>query len=83
VPVAGTPTANLTWTASPSSWASGYQLERLVSGSLEATETVTPISATSTTDGLLVNGTPYSYRLWAYSGAWTSPAVTTGFTPSC
>lgn len=82
-PVPGTPTANLTWTASPSSWAAGYKLERLVSGSVQATSTVTPISTTSTSDGPLVNGTSYGYRLWAYFGTWTSPVVTTTLTPSC
>ena len=82
-PLPGTPTANATWTASPSTWATGYRLERSVGGTVEATQTVTPISATSATDSPLVNGTTYSYRLWAYSGTWTSPAVTAGFTPSC
>lgn len=82
-PVPGTPTGNATWTASPSSWATGYRLERSVGGTVQATSTVTPISATSTTDGPLVNGTTYSYRLWAYHGTWTSSAVTAGFTPFC
>ena len=79
----GVPSASLTWTASPSTWATGYVLERVVGGSVEATQTVTPISSTSTTDGPLVNGTAYTFRLWAYGGTWTSPAVTTTLTPSC
>ena len=82
-PANGTPSANLTWTASPSTWATGYRLERSVGATVQATSTVTPISATSATDGPLVNGTTYSYRLWAYYGTWTSPAITATLTPSC
>ena len=82
-PALGPPSASATWTASPSSWATGYRLERSVGGSVQATSTVTPISATSATDGPLVNGTTYSYRLWAYSGTWTSPTITATLTPSC
>ena len=82
-PVAGTPSASATWTASPSTWATGYRLERSVGGTVQATQTVTPISATAAPDGPLVNGTTYGYRLWAYSGTWTSPAITATVTPSC
>jgi hypothetical protein len=82
-PVAGTPSVAATWTASPSTSATGYRLERSVGGTVQATSTVIPISATATTDGPLVNGTAYSYRLWAYLGTWTSVAVTAGLTPSC
>jgi hypothetical protein len=82
-PAPGPPSASLTWTASPSSWATGYRLERSVGGTVQSTVTVTPIGTTSTTNGTLVNGTVYSYRLWAYYGTWVSTAVTAGLTPSC
>jgi hypothetical protein len=82
-PPAGTPSASLTWTASPTSAASGYRLERVVGGTVQSTATVTPISAASTTDGTLINGTAYTYRLRTYYGTWTSTAVSTTFTPSC
>lgn len=82
-PPSGPPSASLTWTASPSTWATGYHLERVVSGSVQATKTVTPISSTSTTDGPLVNGTAYTFRLWAYHGTWTSLVVTATLTPAC
>jgi hypothetical protein len=81
--VAGDPTANLSWTASPSSWATGHLLERIVGGTVQAARQVTPVGTTSTTDGVLVNGTAYTFRLSAYSGAWRSPTVTTTLTPSC
>lgn len=82
-PALTTPSASLTWTTSPSAWASGYRLERVVGSTVEATQTVTPVSASSTTDGPLANGTAYSFRLWAYHGTWSSPVVTATLTPSC
>jgi hypothetical protein len=82
-PPAGTPSASLTWTASPTAAATGYRLERVVGGAVQATATVTPVSSTATTDGTLVNGTAYTYRLATYRGSWTSTAVTAALTPSC
>ena len=82
-PAAATPSASLTWTPSSTSGATGYTLERVVSGSVARTWTVAPISSGSTTDGPLVNGTAYTYRLLARSGTWVSPTVTTTLTPSC
>ncbi len=82
-PALGPPSASATWTASPSSWATAYRLERSVGGTVQATSTVTPISATAATDGPLVNGTTYTYRLWAYYGTWTSPTISAALTPSC
>lgn len=79
----GTPSASATWTATPSSWATDYVLDRVVGGSVQASTTVTPITATSTTNGPLVNGTAYTYRLRARHGTWTSSDVTAGLTPSC
>ncbi|RBY94722.1 hypothetical protein DQ244_05460 [Blastococcus sp. TBT05-19] len=81
--VAGTPTAGLAWTASPSSWGSGYQLARQVGGSTQSTGTVADPATTSTTDGPLVNGTTYTFRLAAYRGSWRSTAVTASLTPDC
>jgi hypothetical protein len=82
-PPAGSPSASLSWTASPTGAATGYLLERVVGGTVQATATVTPVSAVATTDGPLVNGTAYTYRLVAYRGAWRSTAVTAALTPSC
>lgn len=82
-PAPSLPSAALTWTGSPTSGATGYAAERVVSGGVVRAWTVTPISATSTTDGPLTNGTAYTYRLWAYSGTWVSPTVTVALTPSC
>ncbi|ADB73656.1 fibronectin type III domain-containing protein [Geodermatophilus obscurus] len=81
-PTAQQPAATLSWTASPSSWATGYKGERIVGGTVQATHTV-PIGTTTVTDTGLVNGTTYTYRVWAYRGAWVSTAVTTTLTPSC
>ena len=79
----GTPSASATWTASPTPGATGYVLDRVVGGSVTSTKTVTPISTTSTTDGPLVNGTAYTFRLRAYRGSWVSADVTGTLTPAC
>lgn len=42
-----------------------------------------PIGTTTVTDPGLVNGTTYTYRIWAYRGSWVSPSVTTTLTPNC
>ena len=80
---AATVSADLTWTASSSSTATGYSLERLVGGTVQSTTTVTPVSSTGTTVASLVNGTAYTFRLRTYLGTWTSTAVTAALTPSC
>ncbi len=82
-PASGAASAALTWTATTSPDAAGYQLERLVGGALQASRTVDPVSATTATEGPLVNGTAYTFRLRTYVWTWTSPEVTVGFTPSC
>jgi hypothetical protein len=77
------PSASLTWTSSSTTGASGYNLERVVGGSATRQWTVTPITATSSTDPSLTNGTTYTYRLRAYRGSWVSAWVTASLTPSC
>lgn len=71
------------WTASPSTAATGYLLERVVNGTVEASATVTPVSATSATDGPLSNGVTYTYRISTYFQSWTSPPATAVLTTNC
>lgn len=76
--------ASLSWTASTTSGASGYLVERYVGGTRTRFWDVTPISSTGTTDGSLTNGTTYSYRVTAYGGTWNSATVSAApLTPSC
>lgn len=82
-PIPGTPSASASWTPSPSTWADGYLLERVAGRSVQASLTVTPVAATSATDGPLVNGTSYTYRLRTVHRGWSSPAVSVPFNPSC
>jgi hypothetical protein len=82
-PALGPPSVAVSWTASSSSGATGYLVERLVGGAVQASSTVTPISATGTTDGPLVNGTAYTYRVRAYRGTWQSTTVTASLAASC
>ncbi|MBM7807359.1 hypothetical protein JOD57_003196 [Geodermatophilus bullaregiensis] len=82
-PVAPLVEAALSWTASSSSWATGYHLERSSGGTVQSTRPITPITTPTATEGPLVNGTAYTFRLSAYRGTWTSASVTTTLTPSC
>lgn len=77
----GVEEADLSWTATPSGYADGYELQRWIGGTLDATFSITPASASSFTDSGLVAGTTYTYRLRATSGDWRSSPVTTTFTP--
>ncbi|MGY1803834.1 hypothetical protein ACI78T_11195 [Blastococcus sp. SYSU D00922] len=79
---AGTPSANLQWTASPSSWAGGYELTR-EGGVVQAPQPVPGVATTSATNGPLVNGTSYTFRLTTSRGTWRSTAVAAGLTPNC
>lgn len=81
--VAGTPTAHLAWTASPSTWGSGYLLERQVAGSTQATQTIAGVASSGATDGPVAGGTSYTYRLTTYRGSWRSSSVTATLTTDC
>ncbi|MGR6967500.1 hypothetical protein ACU610_23880 [Geodermatophilus sp. URMC 61] len=74
--------ASLSWTATPSSWADGYMGERVVGGTVYGPSTV-PFGTTTASDAGLANGTTYTYRIWAYRGAWRSAVVSTPLTTSC
>jgi hypothetical protein len=69
------PKADLTWTATPSTFASGYTVERWRGSTLEATTTVTPRTTTSLTESGLRTGTTYTWRVHAYYRSWTSPVI--------
>jgi hypothetical protein len=81
-PFVNEPYADLTWTPSTSTGVDGYVVERRVGATLQSSTTVTPGTASSTTDGPLTSGTTYSYRVVATSGTWRSAPVTATFTPS-
>lgn len=74
----GTPTVELTWTASPSARIEGYLLDRdgTPLGPLAAT-------ATSFSDTGAGNDTPHTWTIRASVGSWTSTPVSTSATPSC
>lgn len=77
------PWAQVSWTASTSSWAGGYVLERLAGSSVQATSTLAA-GRVSATQGPLVTGNAYTFRLTTTAGTWQSPAVTTpSFTSTC
>ncbi|SDN32231.1 hypothetical protein SAMN05660642_04575 [Geodermatophilus siccatus] len=81
-PASQQPAAILNWTATPSSWATGYKGERVAGGVVYGPTTV-PCGTTTASDSGLVNGTTYTYRVWAYRGSWESEVVSTSLTTSC
>jgi hypothetical protein len=76
------PTVQLAWIQSPSTWATGYQLERSVGGTIQATQTINGVSAAFASDGVPASGTTYSYQLRAYLGSWRSPPATVDIDPT-
>jgi len=76
VSATGGSTATLTWTASTSSAATGYVIERATAlgGPYTQIATVTPVSATGYVDSP-TTGT-YWYRLSTYKGNWRSVTTT-------
>ncbi len=79
---AAAPSAQVSWTASPSAWADGYRLERQA-GTAPPVGRVLPLGTTSSTDSPLSNGTTYTYRLTATRGTWSSDPVEATVTPAC
>jgi hypothetical protein len=69
------PEADLTWTATPSPFATGYKVERWRGSTLEATSTVTPRTTTSLTQTGLRTGTTYTWRVYGYYLSWTSTVI--------
>ena len=78
-----TPSAALSWTASPSTSTTGYRGRRFAAGVLEREGSVAGRTTTTATDGPLVNGTAYSFEIAATLGNWVSPATTATLTPDC
>ncbi len=74
-----TPSAELSWTATPDTWADGYSLSR-DGGPPQA---IAGRTTTTATDGPLVNGTAYTWQLSATAGPWTSSRVGVTLTPHC
>lgn len=64
--------ATLSWTATPSTFATGYTVERWRGSLLESTTTVTPRTTTTVTQTGLSTGTLYTWKVRAFVSAWTS-----------
>ncbi len=72
---AGSNSATITWTASPSGAPTGYRVERSANGGGSWTTACAQASyptAGSCTESALANGT-YQYRVVALKGSWTAP----------
>lgn len=73
------PAVELTWTATPSSFASGYDVLRSTSptGPFVTVATVAGATTVTFTDTGLPALTTYHYRLRSRAGAWESPVTST------
>jgi len=67
------PEATVSWTGSATPWTTGYQLQRLLGGSLQRDVST---SASPVLDTPLQAGNTYDYRLWARASGWRSTVVT-------
>jgi hypothetical protein len=82
------PVADLSWTATTSGWADGYQIERWKGAILETTVTINNPATTTYTDavtGGLLTGTTYTWRITAKRASWksTTAAATATTPPIC
>lgn len=78
-----TPSMSLSWTATPSAFATGYKVQRWLGGSQQNQQTITPRTTTSATDSPAAS-TSYTYQIFAYHQSWTSTVVTKSVsTPAC
>ncbi|MDQ3944251.1 MAG: hypothetical protein M3357_03700 [Actinomycetota bacterium] len=68
--------AELSWTVTPSAFASGYKVERWLGAVLESTASVTPRTTTALTQTGLATGTTYTWKVYSYVQGWTSSVVT-------
>lgn len=75
--------ASLSWTATASTFAQGYEVQRWVGATKEAEYSVTPRTTVAYDDSPITNGTPYTYEVFAYYQNWTSSAISGDLTPSC
>lgn len=69
------PKADLSWTATPSTFATGYKIERYLGATLQATNTVTPRTTTTYTATGLAANTTYVFKVYALTATWTSAAI--------
>lgn len=67
----------VSWTASSSSWASGYEIQRSTTsgGPYTVVGTVSGVTSTSFTDAPLAFSTTYYYRVRATKHQWRSPST--------
>ncbi len=76
------PKADLSWTATYSTFATGYEVERWRGSILEEVTSVTPRTTTTLTQTGLQSATSFTWVVQAFHVAWTSTQVSvTGSTP--
>ncbi len=71
---------DVTWTATPSTFATGYTLQRWLGGVQQTNDSIIPRTSTSVSHAPLEAGQTYQYRLRAYHQSWQSSEVTQSVT---
>ncbi len=79
----GVTSVDADWTATPSTFASGYRLQRYVNGVLDGEQAVGGAATASATDGPLQPNGDYEYRLIAEYQNWTSSVAVAQVTTHC
>ena len=74
------PKVDATWTATPSTWATGHRLQRWLGAAQQTNDTITPRTTTSVSHSPLAANTTYQYRLRAYHQSWQSNEITASVT---
>jgi hypothetical protein len=77
------PGVNLSWTATPSTFATGYSLVRMLGAAQDATFSVTPRTTVTYSDTTVANATTYTYQLTAVDQNWTSTTIASGSVTTC
>lgn len=76
------PQAELAWTPTTTTWASGYTLRRFVNGTEQGATEITPASTSSARETPLSADTTYTFDLRTRRNNWRSAAVTAQLTTS-
>jgi hypothetical protein len=77
------PGVTVSWTATPSTFATGYSLVRMLGAAVDATFPVSPRTTVTYSDTGMANTTTYTYRLTSVDQNWTSTTIASGAVTTC
>jgi hypothetical protein len=77
------PGVTVSWTATPSTFATGYSLVRMLGAAVDATFPVSPRTTVTYSDTGVANATTYTYQLTSVDQNWTSTTIASGAVTTC